>query len=209
MIGIIVLIAFVLPAGYFTLNQVSSGEQIQMDLTLKLKTSVTDIHYQASYHWGATEIDDALTVSNINWVSRTATASVSSSGDFTSRVRDYLSQSEIEIGDSFTASSSGEWALSLQKKLCDGVHLRLEADGNTQGIDELSPSLELGFIPSFLTTALKDLDLDWVDVVVTIKLTIMGNVVRLFVENVFDIALNYANLAKEVVDCTLDRIHSS
>jgi len=205
-IGIFLIAIVTVPAAYMLFTQLSSGEKVQVDFTLKLQSSAGDKEYKAKYHWGANEIDSTMTTSNVKWSSLDALAQVLSSGDLTDAVKGIFSTVSITTDD-FSVNTQGYWTLSLKKKLCDGIYVNLEADGDNASIQHMTPSLTVSAVPSSLSSALQGIGLDSLNVIVTIRLHIMGEVVQMFLWNCYEVLMGYASLLKEVVDWAIGTVY--
>ncbi|MFW9890341.1 MAG: hypothetical protein ACFFER_19350 [Candidatus Thorarchaeota archaeon] len=202
-IGFVVIVAVL--AGWRLYGQLSLGEQVQVDFTLKLQNSTGDEDYRAKYHWGANEIDSTTTSSNVCWTDRDALAQLLSSGDLTTAVKGVFSIATIS-SDTFSINEQGDWTLFLKKKVCDGVYVNLNAAGDTDSIKSMTPSLTIDFIPSILSSALQGIGLDSLDVIVTIRLHIMGEIVELFLQNCYEVLLDCLLLSMEIADWVVGTI---
>lgn len=184
--------------GYLCIEQIVLNEEIQVDLTLKLRAVDSDYEFSASYHWGAKEIEISQTTQNIEWNKRTSTATVHTSGDLTEELKDYLSEIEIE-SDYFSARTDGCWSLSMQKKLFQGVFIGLRVDGDNTTIDHITPSLSVDVLPASLSYALKGLGIDSLDVIVTISVSVPGQIVSQYLRNCYEVAISFVDLTNDLV----------
>ncbi|MCF2138185.1 MAG: hypothetical protein K9W43_13220 [Candidatus Thorarchaeota archaeon] len=198
-----------IPAAIKLREQVDIGENVTLDLTLKMSDPSGDIEYVATYHWGATEIESSTNPSSkIKWISRSSQAMVQSSGDLTTAVKNIFSSMSIET-DSFSLNQQGDWSLFIQKKLCEGVFINLDAEGDNTTINSLTPSLSIEFVPATLSSALDSVDIDHIKVIVTISLHIMGEVVEQYFRNCFEVFMGYVELASNVVNHQIGTIYAS
>lgn len=189
-------------------TQLRIGEQLQVDFTLKLQSSAGDKEYKAKYHWGATGIDGAETASNIKWVNQDAAARVLSEGDLTNAIQNIFSLVSI-VSDTFSVDEESRWDLNLEKKLCDGIYVNLEAKGDNNSVESMTPSLTVNYVPSSLSSALQGVGLGSLSVVVSIRLHIMGEVVEMFLWNCYQVVMSYIGLLKEITDWAIGAVLAS
>jgi len=208
LIAIIVIVAITFPAAMMLANQFSSGELIQIDLTLKLKSTSDDLEYVAAYHWAGDEIESSVSSNNVKWKTKTALASVRSSGQLTEAVRSHFSQIEIE-NDLFDISTDGTWTLNMRKRLCSGVTMNLAVDGDDTRVESITPSLNVELMPQGLAAALQNIGINSVSVIVTLSVHIVDRVVEQFFENCFQVVKSYADLAKELIDIQIGYLYAS
>jgi hypothetical protein len=170
---------------------------MQVDMELKLRSDTGNREFRASYHWGANDIESSQTRCDVQWVDRTSSASVHTSGVFTDTLNEYLETIEIET-DQFSASADGSWSLSLQKKLCQGVFIALDVEGDNTTVDSISPSLSASILPSGLSSALESMGVEVLEVIGTISIRIPGKIVRQYFRNCYDVVMDCIDLAKRV-----------
>lgn len=199
------VLAITVPAGFILVSQLSAEELMQLDMTLKLQSTSDDMEFRAKYHWGADEIETSVGTSNVKWRSRAARATVESSDNLTSEIRSYFSEITIE-SDYFTISRDGSWSLSLEKKLCQGVYMNVDVDGDNTTVTRVIPSLSVSLVPASLANALRSVGVDTVNVVVTISVNIMGKIIEQYFDNCFSIFMDYVRLVKEVIDVMIGTI---
>ncbi|MGV9170377.1 MAG: hypothetical protein ACOC38_10615 [Promethearchaeia archaeon] len=104
---------------------------------------------------------------------------------------------EIET-DRFSANADGSWSLSFQKKLCQGVFVALDVEGDNTTVDSISPSLSASILPSGLSSALESMGIEVLEVIGTISIRIPGQMVRQYFRNCYDVVMDYVDLAKTV-----------
>ena len=195
------------PAGFMLMYHAPSLEALQLDMTLRLQSTSGSLEYRASYHLGANGIDSSLSTDNIEWTSRTATASVETSDELTTAIRSYFSEIVIE-SDKFSGRSDGTWTLNLKEKLCEGVSVRIVANGDNTTVTNIVPSLSVDYVPSALASALRSIGVDAVRVLVTISLDIDGTLVRQYIQNCLSIIMFYVDLAKTLWNYMIGEIRA-
>ena len=208
LIGAIFIMAIVLPATYMLVGQFSSGDLIQVDLTLKLKSTSNAMEYVAAYHWAGGEIDSSISSNNVKWDTRTALANVKSSNELTNAVRNTFSKIEI-TNDWFAISPNGNWNLNLHDQLCSGVVMNVVVNGNDTKVESFTPSLSVEFMPPELASALQKIGINSLDAVVTLSVNIIGKVIEQFFENCFQVAKSYAHLVKELLNYNIGTLYAS
>lgn len=143
--------------------------------------------------------------STVKWRNRAAPATVESSDNLTSEIRSYFSEITIE-SDYFTISRDGSWSLSLEKKICQGVYVNVDVDGDNTTVTRVIPSLSVSLVPASLANALRSVGVDTVNVVVTISVNIMGKMIEQYFNNCFSVFMDYVRLVKEVIDVMIGTI---
>lgn len=202
-VGLIVMMG--LPAGLMLINQQSLDELLQMDFTLKLKSTIDEQTFQSKYHWGATDISSASSASNIEWIRQGVQGRIQSSGDLTSAVQSVFAVASI-VADSFSVDEQGYWTLHVEKKVCDGISINLDAVGNSDSISSMTPSLTVSYVPATLSSALRSAGLDSVSVIASIRLCIKGEIIEMFLWNCYQVIQGYLELTREVADWVIGTI---
>lgn len=68
------------------------------------------------------------------------------------------------------------------------------------------PFLSVSLDPASLASALRSVGVDSVNVVVTISVSIMGEIIEQYFRNCFDVFMDYVRLAREVIDVMIGTI---
>jgi len=178
---------------------------VQLDLTLTLQSTSSDLNYKAAYRWTGESINSDGGSASVSWDSETASASVSSSGELSQAIKSYFES--VFISYNYMAlSENGEWSLDLTKSLCSGIALGVGITGDESGINNIEPYLVVSFIPNMLRNALNSVGVDEARVDVRISFLIKGNLLEEAALS-FGILIDiYQDLFDKAVDATVGTI---
>ncbi len=207
LMGVLLVVVLLIPTGGIMIFRQVEAPPVQLDLTLTLQSTSSNLNYRAAYRWTGDGIDTDGGSTSVEWNDKTASASVSSSGELTQAIQSYFEAVVISF-DYMVLNESGEWSLDVTKDLCSGIGLGVEITGDESGVNNIEPYLIVSFVPSTLKSALNSVGVDEARIDVKISFLIKGSILEEAALS-FGILMNiYQDFISNVVETTVGTISS-
>lgn len=183
-IAIICVIAVAIYVSVITLNQ--SGAPVDLELTLSLEYQGTSIgSTDLKYHWLSGEVSQESEFETIEWQDRTVTASALSYNSIDSTIIEYLGEAS-QSGSWLSIDEDGYWTVSFTLLVGGSLPIYLIFSGKDTTVNDVSLSSDASFLPTALKTALKNLGITSLDLILGWNLVISGDFLRSWFSNLFD-----------------------
>ncbi|MFW9798544.1 MAG: hypothetical protein ACFFE2_16010 [Candidatus Thorarchaeota archaeon] len=186
--AIIVLILTICILGIVTINTLNeSGAPVDLELTLKAEYDGTTVGSTTlKYRWLSKAISQDHTTEEIDWHDNTVTVNAITSNSIESTIKEYLN-SATQSSSWLTIEEDGHWSVSFTIMIGGSLPIYLTFFGIDGIVTDVVVSSDVNLLPTGLKTALNNLGVTNIDLILGWKLVISGDFIEDWLRNLFEL----------------------
>lgn len=182
---IVLILTLVTMVTVRTVNENGAPLDIEMCLRADYRGSTIG-SMTLKYHWLSGELSQSSKTQVLEWRDSSATASAAVSNDVDSRFLEYLQEATQSLSW-LRVDQDGQWTASFTILVGDCLPVSLVFSGTDAVVDDISVACDAALLPAGLKTALSNLGITGLDLVVGWNLVISGDFLRDWIANLFNV----------------------